>query len=85
MVFRSSARVWAELHERAFRRLGGSPRVVVLDKIASRDAGDRGASEADVELPRSHQVTCFAVDVEGCGVELNQPDLDDLFDGAVVT
>jgi hypothetical protein len=23
--------VWAELHEKAFRRLGGSPRVVVLD------------------------------------------------------
>jgi hypothetical protein len=26
LVFRSSARVWAELHEKAFRRLGGSPR-----------------------------------------------------------
>ena len=24
LVFRSSARVWAELHEKAFRRLGGS-------------------------------------------------------------
>ena len=31
LVFRSSARVWAELHEKAFRRLGGSPRIVVLD------------------------------------------------------
>jgi hypothetical protein len=30
LAFRSSARVWAELHEKAFRRLGGSPRVVVL-------------------------------------------------------
>jgi hypothetical protein len=29
--FRSSSRIWAELHERAFRRLGGAPRVVVLD------------------------------------------------------
>ena len=28
---RSSAQVWAELHERAFRRLGGTVRVVVLD------------------------------------------------------
>ena len=33
LVFRSSARVWAELHERAFRRLGGATRVVVLDNL----------------------------------------------------
>ncbi len=33
LVFRSSARVWAELHEKAFRRLGGSLRVVVLDNL----------------------------------------------------
>jgi hypothetical protein len=33
LVFRSSARIWAELHEKAFRRLGGSPRVVVLDNL----------------------------------------------------
>ncbi len=33
LSFRSSARVWAELHEKAFRRLGGSPRVVVLDNL----------------------------------------------------
>jgi hypothetical protein len=30
---RSSARIWAELHEQAFRRLGGVPRVVVLDNL----------------------------------------------------
>jgi transposase len=33
LVFRSSSRVWAELHERAFRRLGGATRVVVLDNL----------------------------------------------------
>src|SRR2546427_4485266 len=33
LVFRSSSRTWAELHERAFRRLGGSPRIVVLDNL----------------------------------------------------
>ena len=33
LVFRSSARVWAELHEKAFRRLGGAVRVVVLDNL----------------------------------------------------
>jgi transposase len=33
LVWQSSAQVWAELHERAFRRLGGSTRVVVLDNL----------------------------------------------------
>jgi transposase len=33
LVFRSSTRVWAELHEKAFRRLGGVTRVVVLDNL----------------------------------------------------
>jgi transposase len=31
LSFRSSSRIWAELHEKAFRRLGGSTRGVVLD------------------------------------------------------
>ena len=33
LVFRSSARIWAELHEQAFRRLGGATHVVVLDNL----------------------------------------------------
>ena len=33
LTLRSSSRIWAELHERAFRRLGGSTRVVVLDNL----------------------------------------------------
>ncbi len=33
LAWRSSAQVWAELHERAFRRLGGTVRVVVLDNL----------------------------------------------------
>src|SRR6266511_1079289 len=33
LVFHSSSRVWAELHEKAFRRLGGSVRIVVLDNL----------------------------------------------------
>jgi transposase len=33
LVFRSSSRIWAELHEKAFRRLGGATRVVVLDNL----------------------------------------------------
>jgi transposase len=33
LTFRSSARIWAELHEQAFRRLGGLPRLIVLDNL----------------------------------------------------
>jgi transposase len=33
LVLRSSARTWAELHEKAFRRFGGSVRIVVLDNL----------------------------------------------------
>src|SRR5438309_4173123 len=33
LVFRSSVQIWAELHEKAFRRLGGSTRIVVLDNL----------------------------------------------------
>ncbi len=33
ILFRSSTRAWAELHEQAFRRLGGAVRVVVPDNL----------------------------------------------------
>jgi len=33
LLFNSSSRVWAQLHEKTFRRLGGAPRVVVLDNL----------------------------------------------------
>jgi hypothetical protein len=33
LTFQSSTRIWAELHEQAFRRLGGGPRTVVLDNL----------------------------------------------------
>ena len=33
MVWRSTTQIWAELHERAFRRLGGTVRVVVHDHL----------------------------------------------------
>ena len=34
LTFRSSQRIWAELHEQAFRRLGAVTRTVVLDNLA---------------------------------------------------
>lgn len=33
LSWRSSSQIWAELHERAFRRIGGTTRVVVLDNL----------------------------------------------------
>ena len=33
LVWKSTTQVWAALHERAFRRLGGSVRVIVLDNL----------------------------------------------------
>lgn len=33
IVFTSSSRVWAEMHETAFTRLGGAPRVLILDNL----------------------------------------------------
>ena len=46
IVPRSSAQVWAELHERAFRQLGGATRVVVLDNLRE------GVIEPDVYDPK---------------------------------
>ncbi len=47
LVFRSSTRIWAELHEKAFRRLGGAPRILVLDNLRSQ-AVDRQPSAIGV-------------------------------------
>jgi transposase len=33
LTFQSSARIWAELHEHAFRKLGGAVKVIVLDNL----------------------------------------------------
>jgi transposase len=45
LIFESSAQTWTQLHERAFRRLGGSLRVVVLDNLAE------GVLKADIYDP----------------------------------
>jgi transposase len=33
LLFKSSTRRWAELHEETFRRLGGAVKVVILDNL----------------------------------------------------
>jgi transposase len=47
LVFRSNSRTWAELHEKAFRRLGGAVRVVVLDNLG------RACRSPTFTIPRS--------------------------------
>jgi hypothetical protein len=56
LTFRSSARTWAELHERAFRRLGGTTRIVVLDNLLAR-----ACSSPTSTIPRSilSTATCW--------------------------
>jgi len=46
LTFRSSSRIWAELHEKAFRRLGGAPSIAVLDNLRE------GVLAADIYDPR---------------------------------
>ena len=33
LTFHSSTRIWTELHERTFRRLGAAPRIIILDNL----------------------------------------------------
>ena len=50
LCFQSSARTWAELHEKAFRRLGGATKVVVLDNLGE------GVIKADFHDPKLNPV-----------------------------
>jgi transposase len=45
LTWKSSAQIWAELHEHAFRRLGGVPKTMVLDNLKE------GVLTADVYDP----------------------------------
>lgn len=45
LVWKSSSRTWCELHEEAFRRLGGTPQTIVLDNLKE------GVLTADVHDP----------------------------------
>jgi transposase len=63
LAFRSSARVWAELHEKAFRRLGGTTRVVVLDNlregVLSPDIYDAGLNPLYRDVLAHYGVTAL--------------------------
>ena len=51
LVFRSNSRTWAELHEKAFRRLGDGLRIVVFDNLRE------GVLTPDIYGPRSIRST----------------------------
>jgi hypothetical protein len=40
LMFRSNSRLWGELHEQAFLRLGGATRVVVLGRAARKQLAE---------------------------------------------
>jgi hypothetical protein len=73
LVFRSSARTWAELHEKAFRRLGGTPRVVVLDNlregVLSPDFYDPGLNPLYRDVLAHCGVTALRV---ACGIPIEK-------------
>jgi len=50
LTFKSSSQAWSELHEVAFRRLGGAPRVIVLDNLKE------GVAKPDVYDPALNPV-----------------------------
>jgi transposase len=50
LIFHSGTQTWAELHEKAFRRLGGCTRVVVLDNLRE------GVLKPDIYDPTIHPV-----------------------------
>ncbi len=50
LTWKSSSKIWAELHEESFRRLGGAPRVVVLDNLKE------GVAKPDVYDPALNPV-----------------------------
>jgi len=53
LTWKSSSQIWAELHEEALRRLGGAPRVVVLDNLKERGSQARRLRcDAEPRLPR---------------------------------
>jgi DNA replication protein DnaC len=64
LVFRSSTRVWAELHEKAFRRLGGVTRTLLTSNRPVEDwgklLGDVAAVSAMLDrlLHHGHVLKC---------------------------
>ncbi len=63
LVWHSNTRVWAELHERAFRRLGGAPRLLVLDNLGEGvlrpDIYDPTANPVYADLLAHHGATAL--------------------------
>ena len=48
LVFRSSTRTWAELREKAFRRLGRATKIVILDNLREGGRGCCGSTDSGI-------------------------------------
>ncbi|MCB1034125.1 MAG: IS21 family transposase [Acidobacteria bacterium] len=59
LTFQSSSRIWCELHERAWRRLGGVPRTNVLDNLKE------GVLKPDVYEPELNPLFAAVLDHYG--------------------
>ena len=63
LCFKSSSRIWAELHERAFRRLGGTTEVVVLDNlkegVLKPDVYDPALNPLYADFLKHHDITAL--------------------------
>jgi transposase len=53
LTWRSSAQIWAELHEQAFRRWGGTVKVIVLDNLG--EGADAGHLRSSAQSPLSRR------------------------------
>jgi transposase len=71
LTFRSSTRIWAELHEKAFRRLGGVPRIVVLDNLRE---GVLAAEYYDPQLNPLYRDLLAHYGVTGLPCKVRDPD-----------
>ena len=57
--------MWAELHEKAFRRLNGSPRVVILDNLRGRARCRHLRSHSQSPLARAFTLRCSGYALPG--------------------
>jgi transposase len=73
LTFRSGARIWAELHEKAFRRVGGTTRLVVLDNlregVLAPDTYNARLNPLYRDVLAHHGVTSLPCKVRGIQIE----------------
>jgi len=80
LSWKSSAEIWARLHERAFRRLGAAPRVLVLDNLKE---GVAAVDYLDPELNPTFRAVLRHYGVAGLPCRVRDPDRKGKVESAV--